>query len=121
MIRPRTPTTVDSLKNICFFRWLIKNKVSIILPLWPQLATFDASPAHAAPPQEGVGLVQLLGISDGYQLLMFSPRFGLDPSYAAFAAGSVVRPRTPTAVDHFSVMIEIRYSEFVKEVGKMNT
>ena len=48
-----------------------KNKVSINLPLWPQLATLEASPAHAAPPQEGVGLVQLLGISDGYQLLMF--------------------------------------------------
>ena len=48
-----------------------KIKVSINLPLWPQLATFDASPAHAAPSQEGVGLVQLLGISDGYQLLMF--------------------------------------------------
>ena len=48
-----------------------KIKVSINLPLWPQLATFDASPAHAAPSQEGVGLVQLLGISDGYQLLNY--------------------------------------------------
>lgn len=120
MIRPRTPSSVDSLKNICFFRWLIKNKVSINLPLWPQLATLEASPAHAAPPQEGVGLVQLLEISDGYQLLTFSPRFGLDPSYAAFAAGTVVGPRTPTAVDHYSVMIEIRYSALVKEVEEMN-
>ena len=88
--------------------------MSISFPLGPQLATFDASPAHAAPPQEGVGLVQLLGISDGYQLLTFSPGFGLDPSYAAFAACSVVGPRTPTAVDHFSVMIEIRYSALVR-------
>ena len=45
--------------------------MSINSPVWPQLATFDASPAHAAPPQEGVGLMQLLEIFDGYQLLMF--------------------------------------------------
>ena len=50
----------------------------------------------------------------GTKILLFSPGLGLDPSDAAFATGSVFRPRTPTAVHHFSVMIEIRYSEFVK-------
>ena len=56
----------------------------------------------------------------GTKILLFSPGLGLDPSDAAFAAGSVVRPWTPTAVDHFSVMIEIRFSALVKKVGEMN-